>query len=181
MIFSEPEQVDVTSLHKLIIPLVHETKKILRANGQCFRDGEGLHIKFDKVASAKKSSGDPSCLEHVWIAKQIARDILQIASAGKVGSSDDEFLANEHQGLIACKVSDRKRNETSQSIVLDKDSNLHETKNKIRHNIGARAKQKKCIADTVGKGIGAISQSVNCLVDVLAKHGKEEIFDHQDT
>lgn len=49
-----------------------------------------LKGKFEKLANTKKPTGDPSCLNDVRRAKSIARDMLNRANAGTVGSSSEE-------------------------------------------------------------------------------------------
>ena len=60
------------------------------ANERPVRDQDSLKNKFDKLANAKKKTGNPSCPPDVSRAKHIARNIQNKCAAGVPGSDENE-------------------------------------------------------------------------------------------
>ena len=63
-----------------------------QANSRPARDFDSLCNKFDKLANAKKKTGDPSCPPSIRRAKQIARAIQAKCAACTLGDPSEEEI-----------------------------------------------------------------------------------------
>lgn len=147
------------------------------ANERPYRDMDSLKLKFDKLASVKKPTGDPSCPANVRRAKRIAQNILGKCNAHSVGDSsssdDDEKFDSFGNSLPKDSSPDDDKSPDSAEKKRKASKTLGARKNKRRPGVTGLKKEEHG-DDPMMEHVGLLSQSMDMIAKVLtSRHGAE--------
>ena len=126
------------------------------------RDFESLRNKFDKLANAKKKTGDPSCPPNDRRAKHISRAIQTKCAAYTLDESSEENveITSSTEAVLT---------EENDSSLVDGDNSSIVGARKSKRKTGATGTSSKCkkSEDVLLEHVGAMTEHIGSISQVL--------------